>query len=239
MFSKQIIDSDAFLDMPLSTQALYFHLSMRADDDGFINNHKKIMKMIGASDDEVKVLTAKKFIIYFDSGVVVIKHWRIHNYIQKDRYKRTNYYEEMELLEINENNVYKLDTNCTPRLGEDRIGKVSLGEDRLEDNMPTSSNISDDVIRYLNEKAKTNYRKGVPKTLSLINARKKEGFTLEDFKTVIDKKTSQWLNDKKMSPYLRPETLFGTKFEGYLNEVVTVDVDCWADSEVIDAKLED
>jgi len=81
MFSMRIIDTDMFLDMPISSQLLYFHLSMRADDDGFVNSPKKISKMVGASDDEIKVLFAKKFIIGFDSGVVVIKHWRIHNYI--------------------------------------------------------------------------------------------------------------------------------------------------------------
>ena len=94
MFAKTIIDSDAFLDMPLSTQALYFHLSMRADDDGFINNSKKIQRVIGASDDDLKLLIAKKFIIPFESGIVVIKHWKIHNYIQKDRYKETVYKDE-------------------------------------------------------------------------------------------------------------------------------------------------
>ena len=91
MFAKTIIDSDIFLDMPLSTQALYFHLSMRADDDGFINNSKKIQRMIGCGDDDLKLLIAKKFLIPFESGVVVIKHWRIHNYIQNDRYTETNY----------------------------------------------------------------------------------------------------------------------------------------------------
>ena len=132
MFAKTIIDSDAFIDMPLSTQALYFHLSMRADDDGFINNPKKIMRMIGASDDDFKVLCVKKFIIPFDSGIVVIKHWKIHNYIQKDRYKATVYSEEKAKLGVKENGAYtecihdvsKLDTQVS-------IGKVSLGKSRV------------------------------------------------------------------------------------------------------------
>lgn len=94
MFSQKIIDSDAFLDMPLSTQSLYFHLNMRADDDGFINNPKKIQRMIGASDDDLRVLMAKRFVLSFDSGVIVIKHWRMHNTLQKDRYKPTQYQEE-------------------------------------------------------------------------------------------------------------------------------------------------
>ena len=135
MFAKTIIDSDAFLDMPLSTQSLYFHLSMRADDDGFINNPKKIQRMIGCADDDLKLLVAKNFIIPFESGIVVIKHWKIHNYIRNDRYKETVYKEEMALLEVKENkaytlgipNGYQMDTQV--RLGKDRIGKVSIDKD--------------------------------------------------------------------------------------------------------------
>lgn len=112
MFAKTIIDSDVFLDMPMSSQCLYFHLCMRADDDGFINNPKKIQRMIGASDDDLKVLAAKKFIIPFESGVVVIKHWRIHNCIQNDRYKETSYLEEKSSLGLKDNGAYTLDTEC-------------------------------------------------------------------------------------------------------------------------------
>lgn len=108
MFAKTIIDSDAFLDMPMSSQCLYFHLSMRADDDGFINSPKKIQRIIGAADDDLKLLIAKKFIIPFDSGIVVIKHWKIHNYIRNDRKKETMYPEEMSLLDVKENGAYKL-----------------------------------------------------------------------------------------------------------------------------------
>ena len=109
MFAKTIIDSDAFLDMPLSTQALYFHLSMRADDDGFVNNHKNIRRMIGCSEDDIKLLAMKKFIIPFESGVVVIKHWKIHNYIQKDRYKETKYKDEKSMLLLDKNDSYSLE----------------------------------------------------------------------------------------------------------------------------------
>ena len=148
MFAKTIIDSDMFLDMPLSTQSLYFHLSMRADDDGFINNPKKIQRMIGASDDDLRVLVMKRFILPFDSGVVVIKHWRMHNYIRNDRYKETVYQEEKSQLLLKENGAYTevttfgipdvtqdvstLDTQV--RLGKDRerleLGEGSLGEDK-------------------------------------------------------------------------------------------------------------
>ena len=140
MFAKTIIDSDAFIDMPLSTQALYFHLSMRADDDGFINNAKKIQRMIGASDDDLKVLLMKRFILPFDSGVVVIKHWKIHNYIRNDRYKPTIYAEEMAQLEVKNNGAYtEVDTFGIPN-GYQMDTQDRLGKDRLEsgkDNMGT------------------------------------------------------------------------------------------------------
>jgi len=148
MFAKSIIDSDMFLDMPLSTQALYFHLSMRADDEGFVNNPKKIQRMIGASDDDARILAAKSFIIPFDSGIVVIKHWKIHNYIRADRLTKTKHQDEKDRLTTNENGAYALlsdqntdvsqlavkcqsvgsqqPTKCQHRLGKDRLGKDSI-----------------------------------------------------------------------------------------------------------------
>jgi hypothetical protein len=135
MFAKTIIDSDAFLDMPMSARLLYYDLGMRADDDGFVNSPKKIMRMMGATDDDIKLLAAKKFIIPFQSGVVVIKHWKIHNYIQKDRYIETKYKDEKSLLELDENNAYKFpDTNMYTERVQDvkivdtqvRLGKVSI-----------------------------------------------------------------------------------------------------------------
>ena len=111
MFSKSIIDSDLFLDMPLSTQALYFHLAMRADDEGFVNNPNKIIRMINADDDSMKLLIAKSFIIPFESGIIVIRHWKIHNYIQKDRIKQTAYLSEKSQLTCSENGEYQLSEN--------------------------------------------------------------------------------------------------------------------------------
>lgn len=157
MFAKTIIDSDLFLDMPLSTQCLYFHLSMRADDDGFINNPKKIQRMIGCNDDDLKLLISKQFIIPFESGIVVIKHWKIHNYIRNDRYKETMYLEEKSNLTLTQNKEYELgipndnqvvyqevdnrETSGIPsgyqmdtqaRLGKARLGQVSLGKASIE-----------------------------------------------------------------------------------------------------------
>lgn len=110
MFAKTIIDSDSFLDMPLSAQALYMHLSMRADDDGFVNNPKRIQRVVGCNDDDFNVLVAKRFILTFESGVIVIKHWRIHNYIRGDRKHDTTYRDEMALLEVKDNGAYSFNS---------------------------------------------------------------------------------------------------------------------------------
>lgn len=226
MFAKTIIDSDAFLDMPLSTQALYFHLSMRADDDGFINNPKKIQRMIGASDDDLKLLLAKRFLIPFESGIVVIKHWRIHNYIRSDRYKETVYQEEKAQLEVKENGAYTLPENTGIPVGipngyrldtQDRIGK---DRDRIDKDILSSSEQIKEIVDYLNEKCNTRYRANTDATKKHINARLNEGYTVEDFKQVIDTKVAEWGKDSKMRKFLRPETLFGTKFESYLNQQI-------------------
>ena len=140
MFAKTIIDSDAFLEMPTTSQLLYFHLSMRADDDGFVNKPKSLMRMVGCKDDDLKLLFVKKFLIPFESGVVVIKHWKIHNYIRKDTYTETKYKEEKATLELDENSAYRLadvsplqlrDESVTSPSTQDRIGKVSTGKDSV------------------------------------------------------------------------------------------------------------
>lgn len=132
MFAKTIVTSDAFLDMPASARCLYFTLCMFADDDGFVNNPRSIMRQCGACDDDMKILLAKNFVLLFETGVIVIKHWRIHNYIQKDRYHPTKYQEEMSLLTENKNGGYSLDTTCIQTVSnvdtEVRLGKVSLGK---------------------------------------------------------------------------------------------------------------
>ena len=141
MFAKTIVDSDMFIDMPMSARLLYYDLAMRADDDGFVNSPKKIMRFVGASMDDMNVLIARQFIIPFESGVVVIKHWRIHNYIRKDTYKETPYKDEKALLYLDKNNGYRLENEC-PSTNRQRtvnepstqvrLGKVRLGKDRIE-----------------------------------------------------------------------------------------------------------
>lgn len=141
MMAKSIIKSDQFLDMPATTQNLYFHMLLDADDDGFVNAPKSIMRIVGAKDDDMKLLVAKQFVISFGSGVIVIKHWKIHNYIQSDRYK-PSIQPERKLLEITANKEYQLnashvsamDTECIQdvSVGKVRLGKASIGKVRLD-----------------------------------------------------------------------------------------------------------
>ena len=167
MFSLKIVDTDAFLEMPQTSQLLYFHLCMRADDDGFVSNPKKISKMISSGDDDMKVLTIKRFIIPFESGVIVIKHWRMHNLIRSDRYTETNYLKEKSKLTIKKNGSYteinKTKQDVIPngnqmatqdRLGKDRLGKDSKISSKEDTAKPTSYGNEDinKVISFLKEK---------------------------------------------------------------------------------------
>ena len=230
MFSKKVTDTDIFLDMPLSTQALYFHLNMHADDDGFIDNTKTIQRMIGSSDDDRKLLIAKQFLLPFDNGVVVIKDWRVHNYIRKDTYNKTMYPNELEQLQVNKSGQYERQNLVTyterQRAVDETSTQVRLGKDRLDklskDNMSSSDEHDrtpyKEIIDYLNLKADKSYRHSTKKTKDLIKARVNDGFELDDFKKAIDNKCSDWLKAPKWNKFLRPETLFGNKFESYLNE---------------------
>ena len=147
MFAKTIVLSDAFLDMPMSARCLYFTLGMFADDDGFVNSPRGIMRQCGASEDDMKVLLAKKFLLAFDSGVIVIKHWRINNYLRSDRYSETKYLDEKKSLIIDQNGAYVqpkeagipggIPNSGTPRLGKDRLVEDSIGQDRLEEDKDT------------------------------------------------------------------------------------------------------
>ena len=145
MFSKKIVESDAFLDMPLSSQALYFHLCMGADDDGFLNAPKRIMRMLGCTKGDLEILARNKFILCFETGIVVIKHWKINNSIRTDRYKPTQYIEEISQLTVKENNAYtwinpqlsmlfdSVDTNGIPN-GYQMDTQYSIDKNRIEEN---------------------------------------------------------------------------------------------------------
>ncbi len=195
MFAKTIIDSDAFLDMPATTQLLYFHLSMRADDDGFINKPKAIMRNCRCNDDDMKLLIAKKFIIPFESGVVVVKHWKIHNYIAKDRYTETKYKEEKSTLMLDENKAY---TQCIQDVYELET-QVRLGKDRL---------VKDSIDNISTEKPKR--KRFVPPTLEDVQAYCTERKNNVDAKKFYDYYTASDWHDGK-----------GDKVKNWKQKVIT------------------
>jgi hypothetical protein len=136
MFAKSIVLSDAFLDMPLSARCLYFTLGMMADDDGFVSGPKSIMRQCGASEDDMKMLLAKRYILSFESGVIVIKHWRINNYLRSDRYQQTTYIEEKDTLTLDQKGAYtEINKVGIPSMGIPSIGKDRLGKDSKEKNI--------------------------------------------------------------------------------------------------------
>jgi hypothetical protein len=205
MFAKTIIDSDVFLDMPLSTQALYFHLSMRADDDGFVNNPKKIMRMIGAGQNELELLLAKRYLLSFESGIVVIKHWRIHNYIQKDRYNETKYLDEKATLTIQDNRAYTEIDGMYPECiqngdtGKVRLDKVSIGEERED---PPISHLISESINHWNTGIlpKCRYTVMTLPNINIVSSRIAV-FSLEEVKKAIDNLRKFWM---KEDPKFRP-----------------------------------
>ncbi len=138
MFSLQIVDTDAFLDMPISSQVLYFHLVMRADDEGFVSNPKKIMRLVGTQEDDMKILIGKRFILTFDSGVVVIKHWLIHNTIRLDRFNKTTYQRERNQISISDNKAYTEMATVGLPDGNRRVTQVKLSKVKLSKKIPAT-----------------------------------------------------------------------------------------------------
>lgn len=179
MFSLEVCDTDAFLDMPASTQSLYFHLGLRADDCGFVGSPRKITAMVNCSGDDLKLLIAKGYVVPFESGVCVIRHWRQNNYIQSDRFHETCYLQEKSRLKLEKNLVYSLDTECiqdVSKLDTEvrlELGKVSqeLGEGMVADKPPTPT---------------TSRKKFVPPTLDEVTAYVKERGSLVDPQGFID-----------------------------------------------------
>jgi len=221
MFSLRIIDTDLFLDMPVSSQLLYFQLSMRADDDGFVSSPQKIIKIVNCSNDDLKILAAKSFIIPFESGVCVIKHWKIHNYIQNDRYQETLYDQEKSILEI-DNGAYKIvDTECIQggnimdtqvRLGKVRLDKVSIDNsikknfEKIITTYTENEEIRNTIIEFI--KMRKSIKKSLTeKALELI-LKKINGFTN------IDSEKVQILNNSIMGSWQGVFPLKGDKNGG-------------------------
>ena len=183
MFAKTIVLSDAFLDMSLGARCLYMTMGMLADDDGFVNSPKAIMRQIGASEDDLKVLIAKKFLIPFESGVIVIKHWRINNYLQKDRINPTKYQDELKELVVESNGAYSCihDSVYTDKVS---IGKISIDKNNNINPLPP----------------KRGKKEFVPPTLEEVEAYCKERNNNVDPKTFYDYFTAGNWHDSKGNP---------------------------------------
>ena len=155
MFDIEVVDTDLFLDMPQSTQNLYFHLGMRADDDGFVSNPKKIIKLVGANEDDLKILIAKSLIIPFESGIIVIRHWKLNNYLRKDRYIETIYKQEKSMLNEDENGVYSLgipNDNQMLTSGQPSIEENSKEKKSKVNNKAFVPPTLDEIKKYITEK---------------------------------------------------------------------------------------
>ena len=151
MFSLSVVDTDQFLDMPISSRLLYYELGMRADDDGFVDNFKKILLFTGLKEDDLKVLIAKQYVLPFDSGVIVIRHWRMNNYLRNDRHKSTQYQEELKKLSVDDNLVYQMDTTGIPP-GIPSIDKNRLDKNSIDNNRTFKKPTLDEVKEYCLER---------------------------------------------------------------------------------------
>lgn len=235
MFSLKIIDSAKFLKMPISSQLLYFHLGLRADDDGVVEAYN-VLRLLGSAEDDLKILFSKGFIQVLNEDMVTfICDWTEHNKIRSDR-KTDSIYKDLLLKMLPETKLLESKQRADLKKKEQEscpldvqwsdegqtnvsIGKVRLGEDRIE-------NIYVSVIEYLNEKTGKKFKSSTQANKKVIDARVNEGYGLEDFKKVIDNKVIDWKDkvitnkDKSFigNNFLRPQTLFSNKFESYLNE---------------------
>ena len=227
MVSKTIMQTQKFLRLPLETQALYVHLVINSDDDGIVEAFP-VVRMIGASEDSLGLLVIKQFIKPLNQDMVYfITDFNEQNKIRPDRHK-PSIHRDLAIqqlgLEVDGSRlvepgkvVLELKEECQTVDGQVKdkcphsIGQDSIGQDSI-DNIPYK-----EIIDYLNSKTGKNYRANIQKNKALIKARWSEGYQLDDFKQVIDNMVKNW-SGTEYAKYLRPETLFGTKFDGYLNQ---------------------
>ena len=224
MFSISVIDTDKFLDMPLTTQALYFHFGMHADDDGFIKNPRRLVRSVGAAQDDFKLLIAKGYILPFDSGVIVITDWRQNNRIRKDRYTKTTCADELSMLYVDNNQKYikiqsgiptynQLSTNCRPTgipsigkdsIGKDSIGKDSIGKDSIGQDRAEQGNIQSDVLDEFNILWSLYPRKrGKDKALKAYTEARESGETFEAVKEGIENYVLYIHNNRIETKYIK------------------------------------
>lgn len=214
MFAKSIVLSDAFLDMPMSSRCLYFTLGMLADDDGFVGGAKSIMRQCGASQDDMLLLLQKRFVIGFDNGVIVIKHWRMNNYLQKDRHKKTNYTEELAQLQVEENGAY---TECIQNVytGKDSIDKNSIDKNSIDNTICSEQNahslefislpLNDKTNFSISEDEVNKYQELYPNVDVVQELRNMKGWldanpTKRKTKRGINRFVNGWLQRKQDSP---------------------------------------
>lgn len=222
MFTKKITDSDAFTELPPTTQSLYFHLCMGADDDGFSNQIRKAMFNAHADRNDFELLVTKKFIIPFDNGVIVIKHWRMHNLIKNDRYKETSYIEEKSTLILKDNGVYTVGTKVEPKwnqvgtqvepqvsIGKDSLGEVSLVEDSLGKTIEQSEIAHDSLkerFEYLWELYPN--KKGKKQAYAAFQRAVKKGTTVDEIRNGI-KAYVRYIEESKVdSKYIKQGSTF-------------------------------
>ena len=234
MFDKRITESDKFIDLPNSAKALYFMAGMDADDRGFFQP-RKLQRECGFADDDYKILIAKGFLIAFESGVMVITDWNKNNWLDGRRLTETEYVDELNMLKLI-NDKYELSVEAVSAKQMLSNGLASIEENSVEENsiLPpippkkgeggddTSSQIHQ-IVEYLNEKTGCSYRESTADTRKKIKARLREHFSVDDFKEVIDDRVAEWKNNPSMKEYLRPYTLFSSKFEGYLQHAKQVE----------------
>ena len=213
MFSLDVVNTDLFLDMPVSAQCLYFHLGMRADDDGFIASPKQIMRMATCTQDDMKILVSKGFVIPFESGIVVIRHWKQHNYIQSDRYRKTKYTEEKDRLELKDN-VYVLDT--------ERIQSSYKAD--------TQYRLSKDIVRDRDNNYSVHFesfwnayprKKEKAKAYKCYNARLNDGYSEEELLTAATEYAKECKERKTEERYIKLGSTFlsaSTPFVDYLKK---------------------
>lgn len=194
MFAKTIVLSDAFLDMPMSARCLYFTLGMLADDDGFVNAPRSIMRQCGSSEDDMRILISKKFVLEFESGVIVIKHWRINNYLRNDRYVETKYIKEKAMLTVDEKGGYKqseivgipggipggIPNSGIPRLGKDSIVSDDGEENNKSINLPNTRDGMDRLTEKLNKPS------NAYEYLESIGIDMSDPFIIEEYKDTLD-----------------------------------------------------
>lgn len=231
MISSRIINTDKFFELTSQEQMLYVLLIMNADDDGFLGNANMIARSIKANGSDLQALIDQKYLYAFEDGAICVKDWLIHNTIRKDRYTPTVYQEDFKKLKVSKNQQYELVDEAQPITESEKSSKLVAISDKTEAKKEKSTDKKKEktsgayveIVDYLNNKLAVKYPKRQFKATSAdtrkkIHARLAEGFTVDDFKKVIDNKCNDWLDDENYNIYLRPKTLFSEKFETYLTQ---------------------